>query len=216
MEHIKIIYFLCILLILSRYCVANDKPHLINHVTTDQDVASSNSTKMSAISILKFLKTQSEKFRFGTQKDFSLILGNTNSGKTTLGLLLTAEGELSAYEAVAGSGMYLLVDKKNRISNDSTITSKTAIPELMVDNNGASYYDCTGFSDSRGIEYDIFSSYIIQKLLNSANSVKLVLTINYASVQNGIGDYEDFRTLITHVTTLINDIDKYRTALLWW
>lgn len=166
----------------------------------------------SVTKIFEFLDASSRNFTLGKQKDVVIVLGTTGSGKSTLTLLLTG-AELVAVETAVGSGEYVVKDKKDLISPpDQTTKSQTIIPNLLIDNElSISYYDCAGFEDSRGIDHDISVTFLIQKLLKHANSVKFMFTIPYSSVRIG-GDRHDFKKLARHATALIKNIGKYSNA----
>lgn len=163
--------------------------------------------------IFDFLEQSSKNFTLGEQKDVVVVLGNTGSGKSTLTLLITG-AELIAVETDEGSGEYVVKDKRDLISPpDQTTKSQTIIPNLLIDKElTTSYYDCAGFEDSRGVDHDISVTYLIQKLLKYANSVKFVFTVAHSSVKIG-GDRHDFKKLARHATTLITNIDKYRDGI---
>lgn len=169
------------------------------------------SNRNAVASILEFLRNQSEKSRFGTEKNITLLLGITGSGKTSLGLLLTDEEILSI--EIEGTGEYILIDKKDQINRDSAITSKTIVPELMVDKrSGAVYFDCPGFIDTRGLPHDLSVAYFIKKLLRFADFIKFVFVIASSSVKIS-GDRREFIELAKYATTLIKDIEKYRNGI---
>ncbi|CAK6587165.1 MAG: hypothetical protein IRF12RH_07155 [Rickettsia helvetica] len=145
-------------------------------------------------------------------KDIVLILGNTGAGKTTFTQWIAGDNDkLIAKEVAAGTGEFLIEDN-NRIGN-STITSKTIFPELVVGTKtNTTYYDCPGFSDTRSTSNDIATTYFIKKVIDHAESVKMIFIINHSSVQKGL-DRQDFMKLIRHAIDLVKDIDKFQCSI---
>lgn len=167
----------------------------------------------SMTSILEFMNSYAQKLRYGDQKNVVLVLGNTGAGKTTLTSLLSGV-ELHSKEVVTGSGEYVIVDERALISGVSTTVSKTEIPELMFNaSNKVAYYDCPGFNDSRGVEHDISVSYLIKKLINFADSVKLVFAISFSAVRTGVGDRHDFMDLAKHAIDFAKNLERYRSGI---
>ncbi|XP_037048165.1 uncharacterized protein LOC119082696 isoform X2 [Bradysia coprophila] len=181
---------------------------LVNAVKAGNQTGSDSVQK-----IFDFLDECSKNFILGEQKDVVVVLGNTGSGKSTLTFLLTGV-KLIAVETDEGSGEYVIVDENKLISPpDKSTQSQTIIPNLRIDRvDHTSYYDSAGFEDSRGVEHDLSVTYLIQKLLKFANSVKFVFAIAYSSVRIG-GDRHDFKKLARHATALIRNIDKYRDSM---
>lgn len=167
----------------------------------------------SVSAILDYVKEQDESFILGTQTEVILILGITGAGKSTLTLFLT-NGNLEAVPIEGVKGGFRIIDPNDKISDVSTITSKTIVPNLFTDEeNGLAYYDCPGFIDSRGVKVDIAATFSIRKLLNFAESTKFVFTVSYSSIQVAIGDRHEFMDLVGFATGLIKNVDKYRNAI---
>lgn len=178
-------------------------------ITANNNITQVHSDSVSTL--FNFLEESRKNFKLGEQKDVVLVLGNTGSGKSTLTLLL-AGVELIAIETDEGSYEFVIKDKNSLISSpEQTTQSQTIIPNLLIDDH-ASYYDFAGFENSKGVNHDILVTYLIQKLLQYADSVKFVFTVAYSSVKIG-GDRNDFKKLVRHATTLIKNLDKYRNAI---
>lgn len=208
MAYNKTVHFLCAFLLIKFSPISSQLNFENESINQTAKVASNRN---SVTSILEFWREQSKKFRLGTEKNITVLLGITGSGKTTLGLLLTDE-ELMSIE-IDGTGEYIFIDKSDRINRDSAITSKTIVPELMIDKeSGTVYFDCPGFIDTRGIPYDLSVAYFIKKLLRFADSIKFVFVIASSSVRIS-GDRREFMELARYATTLIKDIEKFRTGI---
>lgn len=169
--------------------------------------------KNAAISVLEYVKEQDDGFHLGPEKDFVLVLGITGNGKSTLASLLSG-AELESVEIEGSEGDFRIEDKNDKISGVCGTTSKTITPNLMVDeSNGIVFYDCPGFSDSRGVKVDMAATFATRKLMNHAESTKFVFTVAYSSVQVAIGDRLDFLELVRFATGLIKDMEKYRDGI---
>ncbi|GFY45512.1 uncharacterized protein TNIN_165371 [Trichonephila inaurata madagascariensis] len=144
-------------------------------------------------------------------KSVILILGNTGSGKSTFTQWLAGDNsKLIAVETNKGTGEFIIKDN-NRIGN-STIKSKTVFPELVIDpDTNSAYYDCPGFSDTNTAN-DIATTYFIKKVIDYADSVKLVFLASHPSVRKGV-DRLDFMKLMKHATDLVKDVAKFRNSI---
>lgn len=164
--------------------------------------------------IVDFLQQQDDQLEKIEIRPMSVLLfGNTGCGKSTLASLLT-DAELESVETFPGSAQYVIVDRNDRISRpNETITSKTLIPELLVDvSTNTSYYDCPGFEDTRSVKHDIAVTYSLKRLLDFSRAVKLLFLTTYTSVK-AAGDRDDFVKLAGHAITLIKNIDKFRDGI---
>lgn len=86
------------------------------------------------------------------------------SGKSTLTSLLT-DANVFCTE-VNNTGEFILIDSNNNIGIESTIQSKTFRPNF-VSNNWNDYYDCPGFSDTRGEEIEILTKHAVRRLVEA-------------------------------------------------
>lgn len=89
-----------------KFSTVTSQSHFENESINQPATVGSN--RNSVASILEFWRDQSTEFQLGTKKNFTLLLGITGSGKTTLGLLLTDE-ELMSIE-IEGTGEYIIID----------------------------------------------------------------------------------------------------------
>lgn len=137
-----------------------------------------------------------------------VVIGNTGAGKSTavnylagctlvwrssadtledvLVVLPPAEGGLRAEIMAIGHGK----------------ASQTFIPHVVddLDRSGLVYCDCPGFLDNRGVEINIANSVNIQKTVNSAASVKVLVLINFHSLKaDRCRGLSDLLTICTHL-----------------
>ncbi|GFQ91982.1 uncharacterized protein TNCT_143661 [Trichonephila clavata] len=145
-------------------------------------------------------------------KNVTLVLGNTGSGKSTFTQWIAGDNsKLISIEVKEGTGEYIIEDN-NRIGN-STVTSKTIFPELVIKKEtDTAYYDCPGFSDTRSTSHDIATTYFIKKVLDFSERVKMIFVISHPSLRKGV-DRQDFMKLLRHATDLVKDIDKFKNSI---
>lgn len=164
----------------------------------------------SVASILDFLSNQDGNW-LSTEKNVVILLGNNGVGKSTLATLLTDTTNLVSTSSVE-TGEFLL-DDNHRISSDCTTESKICSPELLKDSiNNISYYDFAGFDDTKGVRYELTQTYFIRRILDYAESVKLIFVIDYASMKN-VGEHKNFLQMAKYATSLIKNIDKYSDGI---
>lgn len=172
-----------------------------------------NDNKDEMDSILNLLNTGEKNIKFdASYKNTVLVLGNTGAGKSTFTQLIAGDNNNLISKEIS-QGEYIIIDTNNKISNNSTITSKTIYPELVpYDRTNTAFYDCPGFSDTRSAAHDISATYFIKKVIDSIGNVKFVFIVSYSSVKFG-NDRLDFRLLVKHATNLIKNIDKFRNSI---
>ena len=68
---------------------------------------------------------------------------------------------------------------KIKIGHDKL--SETTIPTKVVI-QGMAFYDCPGFRDNKGEEYEISNSFFVQRLLDIYKKVKLVLIVDESHI----------------------------------
>lgn len=163
--------------------------------------------------ILKFLKDGEGKMDLGKFQNVTLVLGFTGSGKSTLTQFITSNDDgLMAEENGVDTGEFTITDKNNNVCKD-TIESCTIIPTLYVDKETkAGFYDCPGFGDTRSVKHDISVTYFIKKVVDSVDSVKLLLTVNYPSVRQGV-DRQNFMLLVKNVVNMVKDVEKFKDGI---
>ncbi|CAL8135060.1 unnamed protein product [Orchesella dallaii] len=144
-------------------------------------------------------------------KSAIFVLGNTGSGKTTLTQVLN--GNLSQLHAVRTHRKRLIViDDNDRIGLPTT-TSKTLVPELVVNpKHNVSFYDCPGFDDNRGAETDIAAMYFVNSITEHVNRAKFLFTVTHSSLIPG-DDRLDFDLLVTHASRFLLNMNKVRSSI---
>ncbi|CAG7732785.1 unnamed protein product [Allacma fusca] len=143
-------------------------------------------------------------------KDIILVLGNTGAGKTTITKFIAEVNELEAYDA---GDRYLVRDKQQKISVDSTMISKTIFPDLIIDKaTNNAFYDLPGFGDTRNASVEIANAWFMKKVAGTAKRVKLLLVVNYESLLTG-GTRTAFKTALEHVTELVKNPAKFKSSI---
>ncbi|GBN27200.1 hypothetical protein AVEN_46587-1 [Araneus ventricosus] len=147
-------------------------------------------------------------------KEIILVLGNLGSSKSAFMKWVARDNaNLLSKEVEEGTEEYK-IEYINRIFN-STKNSETPFPELVVDTKAnIAYYDCTsGILDTgRSASNDIAKAYFIQKVLDRAESIKIIFTISYRSVIKG-KDRRDFLQLLRYFTELVKDFEVFRNSI---
>jgi hypothetical protein len=124
-------------------------------------------------------------------KDALVVMGNTGAGKSTfLNYLLGCKLELAdpAAYGLASLKDIVVVSRDSLVKEAMPIghqkISKTFIPQIEIDRSDArvAYCDCPGFLDNRGAELNIANAVNIRRVLQSAQSTKVLILINYHSL----------------------------------
>lgn len=151
-------------------------------------------------SIMSFVKEQESKFQLGTDRDIVLLLGISGDGVSSTASFLV-DDDLVAEESSEDPDLLSIFDINNRIGHIAN-KSKTSLPELMIDPvSGTAYYDCPGFLDTRGSEYEISTANLLNKLFNFANSFKVVFVMNQWTLESTEYLFH-FTELIKHAISL--------------
>lgn len=141
-----------------------------------------------------------------------LVMGNTGSGKSTLVHYLARDP--SKIEAIYDGGLYpKVIDHWDILpENISTTRSRTLVPELTIDEKKNVWYDCPGFQDTRSTEFEVANTYFVKTLTDRIENLKIILTVNHASVMIG-QDRKDFPNLMKFGVTLLQTVEKFDVGL---
>ena len=97
--------------------------------------------------------------------------------------------------------------------------SETSIPTRAII-QGLAFYDCPGFRDNKGEEYEISNSFFVQRLLDLYKKVKIVLLIDDSHISEARADklprltknllrsFKSFHEIMEGVVLVINKADK--------
>jgi len=113
-------------------------------------------------------------------KEYILIVGPTGSGKSTI------------INIIAGSQIVCLLNKKNKweITAEPSVAtighskSTTLLPNYWEDAHGNRYFDCPGFNDTRGEDYEIAKSYFLTAIAKKAKGLKVMLVVDYFTLNS--------------------------------
>lgn len=158
-------------------------------------------------SLLKHLKTLDDTYQIGKHKDIVFVLGVDDSDTATLTSLMT-NFELESNQNESGCE---IANDYNKISAQFSPTSKPIVPNLKINNCaefGIAFYACPGFRDLSDAKDELTRLFVFRKLLNSAKSVKILVTIPYELLTN----QQDFMALVINMTNTLN-IEKYRDGI---
>ena len=152
----------------------------------------------------------------------TLIMGNTRGGKSTLVNYLLSnplKAEILDSNDKGKAGKQLKVVKNGNEAGPTIGTSgssQTTIPQKWQAFNAVynkSIWDCPGFGDNRGAAIDISNAFLVSKLLNKAQNVKIVLVCDYIDIESD--NPQNFISLMKQVNYLFGDpeIVKHSTIL---
>jgi GTPase Era involved in 16S rRNA processing len=113
-----------------------------------------------------------------------LVIGDTGVGKSTIMSFLSGSSLVVRYE-----GLKPTLDNASasKIKIGHEKYSETSVPTKVVIEDMA-FYDCPGFKDNKGEEYEISNSFFVQRLLDIYQKVKLVLIIDESHISEARAD----------------------------
>jgi energy-coupling factor transporter ATP-binding protein EcfA2 len=113
-----------------------------------------------------------------------IVIGDTGVGKSTIMSFLAGAQLVVKYD---GLKPYLDNSNSSKIKIGHEKYSETSIPTKVVI-DGMAFYDCPGFKDNKGEEYEISNSFFVQRLLDIYSKVKLVLIVDESHVSEARAD----------------------------
>jgi GTP-binding protein EngB required for normal cell division len=112
-----------------------------------------------------------------------IVIGDTGVGKSTIMAFLSGAEMTVRYD-----GLKPILDCLNHaIKIGHEKYSETSIPNKLVIENLA-FYDCPGFKDNKGEEYEISNSFFVQRLLDIYPKVKIVIMIDESHISEARAD----------------------------
>lgn len=162
----------------------------------------------------RFFKDHVEALTIAKHNDLVFVLGGPESIKTIMTLLLI-DDELEVIKV--GEKFDFHVKYGNFRSYPPYIVPEI-IPELYPNKeSGKEYYVLPDFIDrSKNINHEITAVHLVQRLANSAKSLKFVFTLSYFSISGTVADVRrraEIRELARNASTFITDIKKYRGSM---
>ena len=113
-----------------------------------------------------------------------LVIGDTGVGKSTIMSFLAGAQLVVKYD---GLKPYLDNSSNSKIKIGHEKYSQTSIPTKVVI-QGMAFYDCPGFKDNKGEEYEISNSFFVQRLLDLYRNVKIVLIVDESHISEARAD----------------------------
>lgn len=112
-----------------------------------------------------------------------IVIGDTGVGKSTIMAFLSGAEMTVRYD-----GLRPILDCSNaQIKIGHEKFSETSVPNKIVIENLA-FYDCPGFKDNKGEEYEISNSFFVQRLLDIYPKVKIVIMIDESHISEARAD----------------------------
>jgi hypothetical protein len=112
------------------------------------------------------------------------VIGDTGVGKTTI-LSFLARRKL--YIKINGLNTILDSDDQDglRIGHDKF--SETRVPSKVIIDHLV-FFDCSGFKDNRGEEFEISNSFFVQRLFDIYQNIKILLIVDESSISEARAD----------------------------
>lgn len=164
---------------------------------------SASLNEYSVSEILDFFDEHHKKIQYTKKKDFVLILGDEDTEKRTLALLLT-EADLKLTETNNQELVY--VDRYDVINK----LSQSIIPEVITDEkSGLEYMIVSGWNQSTNILHEL-SLYSTQQMLKFSEMIKIIFVINarwFPSVETFDATRLYLKEFITNATIWMTNIN---------
>lgn len=140
-----------------------------------------------------------------SQENKVVIIGGTGAGKSSIFNYMQHDLK---YKYVGNDVLYSREDGKQFVSCiKSGIVSETTVPTVCGE-----FVDCPGFEDSRNIVQAIINAYSIHRLLEKADSTKILFVVKHAEFEASRA--ENFVTNLRRLGRMFaNDINKLLDGL---
>ena len=148
-----------------------------------------------------------------TVKNPVMVLGRTGSGKSALINLLAGKPLVSRRNENTGEFFLDSPDMLPGITIGNDQPAETSVPHAWIYNGNTAYWDCPGFDDNRGIEYEITNAFLIKKLFNAYQTCKILIVVSDADL-NDIKAINLLSTVRALDLFLRSNIDKSRSGLM--
>jgi hypothetical protein len=107
-----------------------------------------------------------------------MVLGRTGSGKSAFINLLAGKPLFARRDE---DTMEFILDSNDQLPGiviGNNNSSETSIPRSWVYDENTVYWDCPGFDDNRGIEYEIANAFLIKKLFEVNQACKILIVVS--------------------------------------
>jgi hypothetical protein len=155
-----------------------------------------------------FILENEEIFQPANEDNIHVVLGMPKSGKTALIKVLT--NDLSNILAV-GNNNYMNIFDRNDLAKSNSYT-EDFIPEVYKDEYRNVYYDIPGFKYVKNASIDITAGYFTKKVFDSADKVKIILTIPHYKIR--YSEYiDEIKQLFIHCGKLIRQYKRFTNSV---
>lgn len=144
-------------------------------------------------------------------KDYVVVLGKSGTGKTPFVKWLATDNSL--LQSIRVDNNRFLMNNTDGKIGSSKFVSATVYPDLYVSPDGTNYYDFPGFLDTRGAHYDLAIAYLIKRVADDAQRIKLLLLVSYDSVRSSATDRDGFSNALKSLIEFIPNVEKFRNSL---
>lgn len=142
-----------------------------------------------------------------------MVLGRTGSGKSALINLLAGKPLISRRNENTMKFFLDSPDMLPGITIGNQHQSETSIPHAWIYNGNTAYWDCPGFDDNRGIEYEITNAFLFKKLFEAHQTCKIIIVVADADLNEPRAT--KLLSAIRALDTFFHsDVEKIRSGLM--
>ncbi|XP_016836821.1 uncharacterized protein LOC107980525 [Nasonia vitripennis] len=157
--------------------------------------------------IFNALKKGKKAIRHSISKDVVLVLGNVGSRNSIFTQFITNNQNLKSKKVEDGS--FTIVNENDKAHSKPQI----GFPILALDpKSNTAIYDFPEFNKTENIAQDVSRTYFMKKIIDYADSVKIIFTTPFSSVTKAV-DKQDLALLIEYAATLLNKIEKFEDSI---
>jgi energy-coupling factor transporter ATP-binding protein EcfA2 len=118
-----------------------------------------------------------------------MVLGRTGSGKSALINLLAGKPLFASRHRHTRELFLDSPEMLPEITIGNEHPSETSIPHAWIYNDNTAFWDCPGFDDNRGVEYEITNAFLFKKLFDAHRTCKILIVVSDV-------DLNDIRALL--------------------
>ncbi|OXU30064.1 hypothetical protein TSAR_017053 [Trichomalopsis sarcophagae] len=138
-------------------------------------------------------------------RNIALVLGLAGSYKYDLIRLIIAKNKQVNHN--------ININTNNQNSLNNTITVRKNFPDFIIDSiANTAFYDYSEFDESKTVEEEISAKFLLNKVINYADSIKIILTIPEFKIKSSSAD-EHINLLLDNVVEIIQDFDKLENSI---
>lgn len=163
---------------------------------------------------LQFVNNAQRKLNTRNHPNIIMVLGMTGSGKSTLIHNLACDNsKLMSIDDGKHIDFVVLDELDAEVdAHVSSTVSRTFIPKAYIDTEQNVFIDCPGFEDTRNRTVEIANAFLMKTTIESASTIKIVLTIEFSSVTDSY-NRDGLDKLLSRATQLIKNVRRYVNSM---